>query len=211
MTSTASGRWRARAQQPIILRLPTGIAIVLALTSVLLLVLAYWAGQTRGRRYILAQSGQSEVVATLFHPVDSVTSDMRPAAGLQPPPDDRLLANIAPKDHTARTVGHNYFVLAHYPQADAQRLVNFLDGHGVDTAAFKQHNGRLFQVVALRGFRRQEITGPDRQEFEQKLRQLGRTWKNKRYGPDFSQTGIYLDRFENETIVETLTVKEDPS
>lgn len=206
--STMAGRWRTRAQQTIVLRVPTGLAAMAGLATLLMLVLAYWAGHTRGGRDVQMHVGQSDVDSVQYHPINSAADDRQ--MDVQPYfPDPSVVPQNAQTEVVARKLGYNYFVLAHYPQVEAQHLVDFLSRHGVDAAAFKPHNRRLFQVVALRGFRREEINGTVRQEYEQKLRQLGRTWKSKRYGPDFAQTGIYLDLFENEEVVETLTPKED--
>lgn len=202
-------RWWTRAQQPIVVRVPSGLAVLLGVTFLVLLVLAYWAGQTHGRRQNPAD--RPIVLGGGTPPLAGRVASQRATASVPGPRADRAdsarLADDAPAD--PRAVGLNYFVLAHYPRQEAQRLVEFLDGRGVEAAAFRAHNRRLFQVIALRGFARGEIDGAQRRQFEQTLRQLGHNWKSQRLGPDFSQSGIYLDRYENEPVAEVLLVREN--
>lgn len=209
--SPSGGPERAWAwtRRPIVLRLPTGLAVMLGLTFLLILVLAYWAGQTRGRRQATALTG-TESGQRVAHRSD--LNVVEAGSGLSNNPNPRHRGQDRPGTDTGqssgrRQAGLNYFVLAHYPKADAQRLVIFLHGYGVEAAAFRPHNRRLFQVVALEGIGRDDIDGPVRRQFEQKLRQLGRAWKTQRHGPDFSQTGIYLDLYENESVAETLVIE----
>ncbi len=83
----------------------------------------------------------------------------------------------------------------------------FLNDNGVEAAAFKPHNKRFFQVIALKGFRSGQLTSPDREAFEKRLQRLGRAWKSQGLGPDFSQSGIYLDLYEGERIAESIVIK----
>ncbi len=207
-----SGRWWARTAQPLVLRLPVGLAVVLGLTFLLLIVLAYWAGQAHGRRGASVRSIPLEPGHVQAPP--SKLAAGQPAMSLvdhQEGSGGRHGSAAADRQEgvTERRAGLNYFVLAHYPEADARRLVTFLRRHGVEATAVRPHNKRLFQVIALRGFRRDQIESPGRRQFERELRQLGRAWKSQRLGPDFSQTGIYLDLYEeNEPVAETLFTED---
>ena len=211
------GHWVAGARRPLVVRVPTGMAAVLGLAVILTIVLAYWAGQTRGRRSAEispqdqigapypagTEAGYGGTVATGNHTAGIPTLSRRLSADTLP----GALAQAASTPRHGgqlREKGLNYFVLAHYPVADADRLVVFLRERGVEAAAFKAHNKRLFQVIALRGFRRDNLYGPARQSLEQELRRLGRAWKKQGLGPDFAQTGIYLDLYEGESVEQVI-------
>ena len=200
-SSSLIASWWAKVQQPVVWRVPWGLMILLCVALIGLIVMAYWVGLTRGARFALAQ--------------ETDTNEPRGNTPNQAVAVMGTLPEIAKSDTTAgarqteqrtglREVGLNYFVLAHYPRADAERLVSFLNGNGIDAAAFRLHNKDLFQVVALYGLSRDKIYSPARKEFEQQMRHLGRQWKAEGHGPDFSTTGIYLDLYEGEPIAETI-------
>lgn len=213
--------WRfwESGQPPIVFRLPNGAVWLLALGLVGLILLSYWVGIWRGYRraerdfhagaVTTSQAGHvpslaaPTVVGTQAGPAPTHTS---PA--LQPTPGNLPL--LLKGTGEPRAVGLNYFVLAHYPQADAERLILFLASQGVEAAAVRGPDQRLFQVIALRGFVREELTSSARQQLEQALRQLGRAWSSQKLGPDFSKSGIYLDLFEGEPIAESITKANQP-
>jgi len=208
--SAPGSQWLGAGRQAM-LRLPTGLLVLVGVGFVLSVLLAYWAGLGRGYRRgqesVAAESRQKEAVHWKTHGALPVLSAMEGRIENSRKPFD--LAR--PQGGDLREKGLNYFVLAHYPREDAQRLVGFLKQHGVESAAFRLHNKRLFQVIALKGFHRDNLYGRERREFERRMHELGRAWKAKHHGPDFSKTGIYLDLYETETIAETLIAKkEDP-
>jgi hypothetical protein len=81
-----------------------------------------------------------------------------------------------------RKPGLNYLVLAMYNEAEAHRLVAFLKQRGVEAQAIPVHNGRLFCVIALRGFDAASLrtTYP---AFRQQILALGREWQTRFKGP----------------------------
>jgi len=196
--------WWAKAQQPMVVRLPSGLAVVVIGAVLSVIVLTYWVGQTRGHHQAQKQR-QADHTAW-----QGSTATAGGQAVALPLLNSRISeARLAPSRSeparsSEREVGLNYFVLAHYPQADARRLVEFLRDKGVQAAAYRAQNKKFFQVIALRGFAKDGLYSQQRQAFEEQLRQLGRAWKEQRKGPDFAKSGIYLDLYEGETAVETI-------
>ncbi len=203
----AAGQWWLRAQAPIVLRVPRGYAVLLGLAYVGVIILAYWAGHRRGTSHPspdqpptvnAAQPGAG--LATYGpdnDPVRRWRNDSQPGSG----------GGVAP----TRQAGFNYFVLAHYPEEDAQQLVNYLWQEGIEAAAYKrQPDSRLFQVIALRGFTKDQLNGPQRQAFERQLHKIGRDWRAAELGPDFAKSGMYPDLYEGEPVAETLFQREQP-
>lgn len=218
----AAPPWRfwESSQSPIVLRLPSGAVWLMALGLVGVILLSYWVGIWRGYRRAerdfhavgAVTTSQAGHVPSLAAPTVAGTqagaAPTRTSPTPQPAPGNLPL--LLKGTGEPRAVGLNYFVLAHYPQADAERLILFLASQGVEAAAVRGPDQRLFQVIALRGFVREELTSPARQQLEQALRQLGRAWSNQKLGPDFSKSGIYLDLFEGEPIAESITKATQP-
>jgi len=166
--SDASGLARWLNNHPILIRLPRGYALLLCAGALAMLIVAYAVGYARGKSTWYA-IGKAEAEAEHRNlPQYRLSSDGGPATGGSPGVD-------------RRQPGLNYLVLARYPKADAQRLVQFLAAHQVETALVPVNNGRLYHVVDLAGFER---TGVD--AFKQRellLRRLGRIWKARHRGP----------------------------
>lgn len=97
----------------------------------------------------------------------------------------------------SRQVGYNYFVLATSNHDETQRLAQFLRENGVDAGVFPQHNGGSFQVVALRGFPRDQLTSQSRKDYERELRRLGRLWKTQKSGSS-DLADMYPDLYHGE-------------
>lgn len=178
---------------PAMIRLPRGYAIVLGVVAAGLILLAYWIGSTlgyrRGVRDTLPtpeQVTQTDVSSNETPPFVRQGSPSVPTAagttGSRPRTAVNPVRGVFESGQDPRTPGLNYFVLAHYPRDEAVRLVEFLRGGGVEAAAIKWHNEGLFQVVALRGFSREELNGEGRKDFERRLRQLGQQWKSASRG-----------------------------
>ncbi len=206
------GRWWGQLHQPLVIRVPPGVLVLGVVGLLAAVLLAYWAGQARGFRNgqltMLTGSGQhraataSKAVVVGTGAVEAIRQNSLShgrSAGVE------SMARPVP----LRRNGLNYFVLAHCPREEATQLVEFLHEHGLESAAFRAQNGRFFQVMALHGFEKDDILGPTRQQLEQRVRELGRLWSTKRYGPDFSQTGIYLDLYEGEPVAETILVQQE--
>ena len=194
--------WRHRARYPVVLRIPRGYAVLLGVAAVGLLLLAYQTGYSRGTRSTTQPQTSNHTYPPLANPVAqpvSTTTTTPPAAQPIPEPVPRpdLDKRVVSTNHDPRELGMNYFVLAHYPRAEAERLVRFLGAQGVAAAAYRPENKQFFQVVALKGFSRSEVSGPGPTAFRQRLHRLGRMWVAKHKGAeDFSQSGIYLAKYK---------------
>jgi hypothetical protein len=201
----------------VVLRLPTGFVFVMGLAFVGVVVLSYWVGLSRG--YHRAERDLTGAVQP--SDLSSAPPSLAVMTPVEDPPQELRQANLPESSAVQsqpvsgsimqkgtgepRLEGINYFILAHYPEADAERLTRFLWEQGVEAAAIRGEGQKLFQVVALRGFIREELDSPSRQQFEQALKQLGHVWSNQKLGPDFAKSGIYLDLFEGEPIAESIT------
>ncbi len=220
--------------QPIILRLPRGLAAMLVLLLVVAVIVAYMVGRSQG--YRAGQGFSQEPVVTgptpgdLGVPMGTVTNPGPGTPGTRStatnpgntvattpgtttattpgtsahPPAQIQLVEL-PGSADARVKGLNYFV-KNESEANAIRLVHFLWTNGVEAQAVKRHNSSLFQVVFLQGFDRTEINSPRQREYERVLKQLGKAWKAQTPGAtDLEQ--IYLDRYDGEQELKVITVK----
>ncbi len=171
----------------------------LAVIFIVGLVIAYWIGKDVGRRITLTAQQTTDMA-----------SEQRLALGAQMPPPQRSLdngmngnsayhgaANIRPAPAVStggsaatpapvvRQPGLNYIVLATFSKAgsaEGQRLVQFLQANGVEAGMVPWHNGGSFQVLALRGFTREQLSSAAFQDFQETLLELGRLWKAKYKG-----------------------------
>jgi len=236
-------RWWAGALRPVVLRIPQGYAVVLGFGFLGLIVLAYWAGQSRGHHEAVRQRIQAQ--AGLLGAGDGVSgvpginvparggerrgggelnaqAPARGVVGALPylEPGVRGGGGVAVGDglfkvgvdpgSDPRQDGLNYFVLAHYPEAEATRLVRFLWEEGVESIGVLLVGKSVYQVIALQGFGKDALNGAVRDQFEQQLRRLGRAWKKRKMGPDFSKSGIYLDLYEGETVAGLIMKESQP-
>ncbi|MCX5659789.1 MAG: hypothetical protein NTW19_08720 [Planctomycetota bacterium] len=136
----------------------------------------------------------------------------QPPTALQPPaaaPGVKPPAAVPPSGTAARQSGLNYMVLATLPEDEAGHLAQFLREHGVDAGAFARHNSRSFQVVALRGFTREQLASPVKQEFEKELRRLGRVWKDQKNGAT-NLADMYMDLYKEDPAAATPPTNRKP-
>lgn len=195
--------WWRRVQQPIVLRLPQGAVVLMGVAVVGLIVLAYWVGHQRAGRegQGLARLATGVPAAGVISETPLVVSEPEvalPEPGNQVVPEASM--ELGRTDRDPRQEEYNYFVLAHYPQAEAGRLVEFLVQQGVDAAAFRADGGKLYQVVALRGFRKEELGGQEYESYKQRLLSLGRQWHPQGF------TGIFASRYKGEPAQDILIV-----
>ncbi|MCC6580106.1 MAG: hypothetical protein IT440_06655 [Phycisphaeraceae bacterium] len=198
---------------PALLRVPPGYAVVFGLGALLLLVLAYWVGyhegvkaeQKRVQRKINADLEVEARASSLSRAMidhgdsrplpapnlDRSPSPAQPVAPANPAPETALPGDSLEAD--ARQPGLNYFVLVHYPQEEAKLLVSFLAEGGIEAAAIPV-GPRRCKVVALKGVPSEQIGGAARNQYEQRLKQLGRKWQSERRGAgDLSD--MYLELY----------------
>lgn len=159
----------------------------------LLLLTAFWTGRAVGfKKGFAAAQVQLEAVIPLAR-----TPNMPTAPAFTP---SFSVVNTPPPQADPRKQNLNYFIIGHYRQDEAQRLVEFLWQQGVEAAAFRAHNATPFQVVALKGFAASELSSPAAQQYRQAILRLGPLWKEKYRGSDFSRNGIYLDKYTGESV-----------
>lgn len=195
-------QWLARSNQPVTVRVPRGFVFLLGVIFVLVLLISYWVGDSRGYRRGLAEGIAGSPILPSHH--DNAGNPS--TAGGSTSPNTGGGIRINPGATTvipgadARQKGLNYVILAHYPEAQLQEvrtMVQFLWSQGVEAQAVKRHNSRSFQVLALQGFTREELGSAAMRQYQQRLRDLGRLWKSRKPGTtDWS--GMYLDRFDGE-------------
>ena len=208
------GSWWKQAQQPIVLRLPKGHAVLLGLVVLGLILLAYWVGSMRGYRSGLRQPSLQSVVTTQEYAVTSDSQSNHPSPVIetrQVSPDrvaspSRSIASRAGSE--PRQVGLNYFVLAHYPQQDAKNLVRFLSEEGMAGAAFRKKGKKQYQVIALRGFHKDELDSDGYNRYKQQLLRLGRVWHSRGLGPNFS--GIFPALYTGQKVEEIIVSEIQP-
>jgi hypothetical protein len=191
--------WLSGPRQPLLLRVPKGYIVLAGVVLVGVIVLAHWSGRSVGHRegfraasdqFEAMQPGLSwEIRGSGGHEGGAA----RAAAGSQPRLIERPGADLDPREE-----GLNYWVLAHYRQAEAERFLDFLWSRQVDAAAFRRHNSQLFQVVALRGFAPGELRDAA-EAYRSHLLAIGRVWRDQHRGSDLSRNGIYLERYGGAT------------
>jgi len=158
--------WLARTRNPIVVRLPRGLAATIALAFLALIVLAYWVGYHRA------------VALADTHPqVDPVTESTVVAGGQA--------------KARGRAMGLSYHLLIDLPASPdawpvAQNLQYFLRRHGVESTIIPVDNTAV-QVFALKGFTDEQLAAQEHLAHENELRKLGKRWKNSHGGAtDFS-------------------------
>ena len=193
---------------PIVLRVPHGMAALFLVGFFGLMVLTYWVGRTRGYRLALQEGPRESISLARVGPTEggaalpgpSQTEPLITADQPVPPPDPVSVGE------DPRTEGMNYIVLAHYPEQDARRLVAFLADEGVDAAAARPEGKKYFQVVALRSFAKEDLDSRSYLQYKQRLLRLGRKWKERGLGPNFS--GIFPSRYQGHEMAQVITKKD---
>lgn len=229
----SGGAWWKLAGQPLVLRVPRGLALVLFVGGLFLLVVAYMIGLSQGHRQGVAAAGSDGggilgFPALVVNPTPQATtpdsterSPSRPTPAatarqtVTPTPiatagNQTAVVNLVtlPGSADARQAGINYFIV-NYPEAVARRLVAFALANGVEAQAIKRHNSASFQVIFLQGFGKSELSSPARREYERMLHRIGRTWKEQNPdATDLSQT--YLVRYDGEVVDQVITRERRP-
>ena len=205
----AAEGWQAKTRQPIVLRVPHGTAVVILAGMIGLMLLTYWVGRTRGYR-LASQAGPvlEGVSLARVGPVVGQQDETAPMQHESPTVAERLDPVIAPESYRTdpRVEGMNYIVLAHYPEPDARRLVAFLVEEGVDAVAARPDGKKYFQVAALRSFAKEDLDSQSYLQYKQRLLRLGRKWKERGFGPNFS--GIFPSRYQGHEVAQVITQED---
>jgi len=218
MIASAGIAWSARLHQPIVLRLPRGLAILISIMLLALLLLSYWVGHQRGTDAAeIARRTEQAAEQAVFHRTaadDSAVAVRKTNVAVGSGAGDlgnseTIMIEIHEPGSDPRQKGLNYFVLAHDTRPGAVALLAFLWRHGVDAAAFRKDNSGFYSVVALDyGFSRSELLGEVRQEYEQKLDRLGLEWEaSQRGAKSFKKQGMFAQRHGGADYVAMITRK----
>ena len=158
--------WLARARNPIVLRLPRGLAAAIAVAVLAMIFLAYWVGY--------------------HHRAAAPQADAR--SQIDPPADSAV---VAAGQARSRVMGLSYPLLIDLPaspdaEAMAQDLKFFLGEYGVESTIVPVDNTAV-QVFALMGFTDEQLAAQEHSDYLDELRKLGKRWKNSHGGAtDFS-------------------------
>ena len=162
-------QWLARLGHPIVVRIPRGFAVLIAIGILGLIVLSYQVGYAR--KSLQARTSQN-------------AGTIEPRSLLPP---TRPVANVPSK----RTKGLNYLMMTTFPpkapdnggehQKEAERLIRYLRQQAVAATIEITDNG-LLRVVDLKGFRDDQMAGEKYNAHKNKLNRLGRIWKSEHNG-----------------------------
>ncbi len=194
--------WRDGANEPLLLRVPRGMALCILGGLLGLLFLSYWVGYSRG------WSAAEKDVTAIYEPnldgagrippsrpgVTSGTNTTDSGSSGQLSGQRSTTAGTDP-----RIPGMNYLVLAIYPYDEARRLQTFMAGREVEVMLGPRNNKGLCQVITLRGFSRQQFRDTDEAErFRTRLQGLGRDWKAANNGKGDDLSSMYYAKYELE-------------
>ena len=108
-----------------------------------------------------------------------------------------------------RVVGLNYYVANAYSEADAIQFVGYLWQEGVEAEAIKLHNRELFLVVAMPGFKREELGSPAWTKLGRELDQLVRQFNAERRR-QVIRAPLYADKYDGKPAEKVLTRENQP-
>lgn len=169
----ALGTWTDRLTEPLVMRLPRGVAFLAVIGLLAMVLLAYWVGHVRG-------FGSGEA-----HVEEQARAALRQRVAPQPPTEGETVTQAPPGNADSQTIvtkdgvdprqpGWNYLVVARYPSDKAMELRRFLAEHEVDTIQVPSDNPALVLIVALPGFESGQVA--QRTAFRQRMLELGRQW-----------------------------------
>ncbi|MCC7191729.1 MAG: hypothetical protein IT444_03010 [Phycisphaeraceae bacterium] len=211
---TTTQEWVAGARRPVVIRIPRAGILLAALALIVILFAAYWVGwlrrdsQLNRQAQVAVQNQANERTAALQNlgnQPGTPRSTAKPLTGSTNTTAGKVPVNAGASSGTGTATpsqpqnGLYYFVLATTNQPGAEKLVRFLIDNGVDAAAVSRNNGRSFQVLALRGFTRDEVKALAYRDYEKQLHAVGRRWANASRGnKDLSDMYIPADPYQGE-------------
>ncbi|MCC6682413.1 MAG: hypothetical protein IT445_16055 [Phycisphaeraceae bacterium] len=189
--------------EPVSLRLPKGMALLIVAGLLLLIMIAYWVGQSRGRaaadsRYQkqmqAVQDYRSSAAPLVVDPTAADSDGAGAGASSRAPSGGGGAAVTRTTD--PRQKGLNYPILVYCTLPEAKRLGAFLAQGGVDTFIISGKNEELYHLVGLHGLRGDGGFRAAREEYETKLKRLGREWKAQNGGRGEDLSSIWWDKYE---------------
>ncbi len=193
-----------RLSHPVVLRVPPGVAAVLALALLSVLVLVYWVGHARG--YDAARGPQPIVEDHADIDPDAVSQDN----AAQRPPDQTATGGsrttavqktspAAPSspsgfDKEWRQKGLNYMFIVREDYKEAAAFAEFLKKNDVDVVVVPIDNSNFYHVVGKKGFSGKDIGGRAYSQYDEKLHSLGRKWKAQ--GGKADASSMYPVKYE---------------
>lgn len=198
-------------------QMPVGYLFVAGALVLLLLMLAFMFGHSRGyerARYIQADEFESvHMVDESRRPIDPLGQPTTAGAAL-PRPEQPRTSNAAspsqtqprptpagagarqwgPIESDPRQAGFNYFVLATTNPDGARRLAEFCRERGLETYVVSGNNVRLRRVIALPGFEAGQRNSETTRAVENLIHRIGESWKNSEPGAT-DLRDAYPDRY----------------
>ncbi len=201
-TGRARKAWWATFDEPLVLRVPRGMAILICLGVFVLIVVAYWVGSSRGaaqkERTLELAKQQRQAQYTRLHGPPTMLRGEDAADVAADGKKVSLLERVyeatgdivVPMEMDPREAGKNYLVLTLYDRETAVALIEFMAERDVEAAAFLPESvglaGKgLVEVIYLKGFK--SIRG-EAEQVKVDMKRLGEAWRihNKRKGKNLS-------------------------
>ena len=204
--------WWATFDEPLVLRLPRGVAILVFMGVLAMVVTAYWVGSSRGvAQQVAKQRARETQFSQLYgrlraEPVvlagekeqDLVAKDGERLSLLE-----RVLQAtgdvVVPKEMDPREDGKNYLVLTMTDRETAVRLIEYMRERQVEAGAFVPSNGGLarrglVEVIYLRGFESGQMSG-EAKRVMQDMKRLGESWRYYNDGKGKNLSDMYYRKF----------------
>lgn len=189
------------------LRIPLGFLWLLGVGVLVVGVIAYAFGYSRGKSAgfndgVAQRFGQDTAAATTRAVQDPLLkSTTAPAVDTAAPPARAQGSTQGTQTASAangdpRQKGVNYFVIARPADQIAGEMLAFCRAEGLDAHLVSDHNaGRSRKIIVLPGLASAEARkSPDAQKLEARIKTVGQRWKAKAKGnKDFSDA--YLELF----------------
>ena len=196
--------WWVGASVPIVLRIPRGLAVLCGVGLLLLLVLAYWVGASRGwsaAQSELADQQTDRATQGGTRGVGAVSISRLSEGEQEQGSSDS--GDAGPVEiHTSlderRERGLNYFRLVRTSREEGEQIAAFMAQAQIDIQLVLLDNDERCIVYSVeRGFRSDERNSDARRQHESHLRALGNQWRALGSGRSHSNFNtMILDLYE---------------
>lgn len=178
------------------IHLPTGFAVLGLIVVVGVILVAWWMGRTaahqaqevdQANRIAMRVSDDPLAVPLPAAPVEPIA-----VAPPQPPLAEPTIVQTpveTPKTRPQgdpRQKGLYYVVLAETRRDGGEAMADFCWDHGLEVAVISGHNARNVKVIALPGLVSKDRTTPANRALDQRIRDVGRLWKESGQHTNFS-------------------------